>query len=722
MNEAKRMLLLILIMIATCVIVSGAIIIILYSTAFDQQRYRLMETAKSQARLMEAIARFDVINQERYHPNEGDPKSATLSQIIDAHNKYIGFGETGEFTLASREGELIVFLLRHRHSGLVHPEPIPFSSDLAEPMRRALSGASGTMVGLDYRGETVLAAYEPIHSLNFGIVAKIDLTEIRAPFIKAGLLTGGLGVIVIFFGAAFFFWVSRPMIRALRDRASELQEMNIKMLAEIEERKQIEDEVQRVAAIVENSEDAIISKTLDGTILRCNKGAERLYGYTEDEIKGKSISILVPKDRPDELPDILKMIRRGETVNHYETVRIRKDGKLVNISLSVSPIKDRSGKILGASTIARDITEREKAAKTLRRSEKRFRELIENSLTGISIVQDNKVIYQNTEQERLFGPLPRKAKIVDLESIHPDDKEKVERFYKSITSGDDQVWEIDFRFYPRERGGLKTDFNWVIIRAQHIELQDKKNIFFNTIDITRTKELERLLRIEDKMSSLGRVAAGIAHEIRNPLSGINVYLNAMDKIYDRREDLKKIKAIIGKIQSASRKIENVIRRVMDFARPSDPKLVLGNINQPVKDAFDLSSVTMRKRGVEIKKNLTEDLPLCRIDTHLIEQVILNLINNAAEAMKEMQRTKRIEINTSIQNDEIVIEIADSGPGVPLDLVEKIFDPFYSTKNGSSGIGLSLSRRIIADHGGSLDVLTSELGGAKFTIIIPIKEG
>jgi signal transduction histidine kinase len=224
------------------------------------------------------------------------------------------------------------------------------------------------------------------------------------------------------------------------------------------------------------------------------------------------------------------------------------------------------------------------------------------------------------------------------------------------------------------------------------------------------------------MSSLGRVAAGIAHEIRNPLSGINVYLNAMDKIYERGEDLEKIKAIIVKIQSASRKIEDVIRRVMDFARPSDPKLVLGNINQPVKDAFDLSSVTMRKRGIEIQKTLTEDLPLCRIDTHLIEQVILNLINNAAEAMQEMQGTKRIEIKTSIQNGENIIEIADSGPGIPFDLAEKIFDPFYSTKNGSSGIGLSLSRRIITDHGGSLDILTSELGGAKFTIKIPIKKG
>ncbi|MBW1798968.1 MAG: hypothetical protein JRJ21_11365, partial [Deltaproteobacteria bacterium] len=160
---------------------------------------------------------------------------------------------------------------------------------------------------------------------------------------------------------------------------------------------------------------------------------------------------------------------------------------------------------------------------------------------------------------------------------------------------------------------------------------------------TQAKELERLLMIQDKMSSLGRVAAGIAHEIRNPLSGINVYLNTLEKIYKRGQNIEKSEEIIRQMQSASGRIESVIRRVMDFSRPGEPKFVSIDINTPIREAIELSSVSLRKRGVKIEASLAEDLPSCRADSQLTEQLVLNLITNAAEAMKNIDGDKKIEV-------------------------------------------------------------------------------
>ena len=708
MRERKMMYVLILIMITVCAVVAGITIYILYGTAFEQQRERLLATVQSQARLIEAVARFNVLHQERWHPQYGDPADATLIEIIDAHKHYVGFGKTGEFTLARRDGDNIVFLLRHRHSSFEKPKPMQFDSNLAKPMRMALSEKSGTMVGLDYRGMTVLAAYEPVAELNLGIVAKIDLAEIRSPFFRAGTITGVLSVLAVAVSVLLFLSLSNPIIRSLEDRTFELEKTN--------------EALSRLALIVESSDDAIIAKTLDGVVFTWNKGAEKIYGYTEMEVKGKSISILVPPDQPDEIPEILKKIKRGELIDHYETTRQRKDGSIVDVSLTSSPIKNERGEIVGVSTIARDITDHKLAEKALQESEQRFRDLIEYSLIGICIIQNNRIIYQNPEQERLLGPLPREPIFTDLKNIHPDDAEKLRQLYQAVTSGRVQLQDIDFRILHPDTTDSRVTMKWVQCRASFIKYQGEEAILANMLEVTRSKELERLVSIQDKMFSLGRVAAGIAHEIRNPLSGINIYLNALEKIYDKRESLEKVKEILRKIQSASIKIESVIRRVLDFSKPNEPKFVLTDINKPIKEAVNLFEVTLRKKGIEIEKALAKDMPLCHADPNLIEQVILNLMNNATEAMQNMRKGKKIEITSSIVKNCIFVTVSDSGPGVPLVLKDQVFDPFYSTKSSGTGIGLSIVYRIITDHGGSLNVSESRWGGAEFRIELPIKKG
>ncbi len=202
MNSRNRVIVLILIMAGVAIGAGGMTLWALYRAALTQQRARLVEIAQSRARLTEAIARFD----KKYSAEDvpGGASGATLGQLREAHEQFRGFGETGEFTLAKLEDGQIVFLLSHRHADLENPRPVPFSSHLAEPMRMALSGKSGTLVGLDYRGQRVLAAYEPVAELDYGIVAKIDLSEVRAPFIRAALLAGASAVALICLGTVLF--------------------------------------------------------------------------------------------------------------------------------------------------------------------------------------------------------------------------------------------------------------------------------------------------------------------------------------------------------------------------------------------------------------------------------------------------------------------------------------------------------------------------------------
>ncbi len=207
-------------MTSIVLVIEAITIGILYHTVMTGQKSRLVEAAQSQARLIEAVARFDKVYSSDY-PHGA--RQATIDQIKDAHSQYRGFGKTGEFTLSTRENNQIVFLLSHRHYDLDNPKPVPWESGLAEPMRLALSGKSGTIIGIDYRGKTVLAAYEPVTELNLGIVAKIDLSEIRAPFIKAGFISGLLAIVIIVLGVGLFFKITNPLLKGLYDTVAKLE-------------------------------------------------------------------------------------------------------------------------------------------------------------------------------------------------------------------------------------------------------------------------------------------------------------------------------------------------------------------------------------------------------------------------------------------------------------------------------------------------------------------
>lgn len=361
--------------------------------------------------------------------------------------------------------------------------------------------------------------------------------------------------------------------------------------------------------------------------------------------------------------------------------------------------------------------QRKQAEQAILRSEKNLRDLVENSPNGITIIQNGKAVYRNSKQLELIGEI-KPVENIGYDHIYGEDLESVKQFYNGIIEENPVITELSFRFYSSLTQRTKESMKWVTCMVTPIDYQDGKAYLITTIDRTRARELEHLLTIQEKMASLGRVAAGIAHEIRNPLSGINIYLRTLEKNLDKPSRAHKISAAINAIRSASVKMEAVIKRVMDFSKPIASKFDPVDINNPVKEAIQLAAMSLDKKKVKLEDDLDGSLPPCRAEPNLIEEVILNLINNAADAMASKSRNRKIRVTTRKDTTRAVIVVEDSGPGVPKDMEEKIFEPFFTTKEHSTGIGLSLCHRIISDHKGTMRLEASGLGGARFIIELP----
>ncbi len=363
---------------------------------------------------------------------------------------------------------------------------------------------------------------------------------------------------------------------------------------------------------------------------------------------------------------------------------------------------------------------REQADQDIKQSQKRFKALIENSLNCISIIQNNKIVYENSGLRKVHRLMTGVFEPPEFMDVYEEDRPRIKNGYQKLVSGKINRIEADFRYYPAGKDKTESEVRWAMLSARMIDYLGIESVLTNIMDITDSKEVENFLRIQDKMTSLGRVTAGIAHEIRNPLSGVYIYLKALKKIYNQMEDLKTVLSIIDKLELAANKIESIIKRVMDFSKPGKPTFVMTNLNQYIDEVTKLTAVTLRKSGISFIKKLDKNLPDCFAEPHLIEQVILNLITNAAEAMKDYSGEKTILLKTYLQSKKVVISVRDTGPGIPMAQQSKIFDPFYTTKTNSAGIGLSICHRIIIDHGGALKFSSSRNGGAEFIIELPLK--
>ncbi len=484
MNEKRRIIALIIILAVSITIIASVTIFLLYRTAFEQQTARLAETAQSRARMMEAVARFDI--QYSDQDIAGGAFAATLLQVFDAHSRFEGFGETGEFTLAKRDGDDIVFLLSHRHthdesetpdSEYPLPTPIPFNSDIAEPMRRALSGKSGTLVGLDYRAAEVLAAYEPVDVLNLGIVAKIDLAEIRAPFIRAGIMASGVGIIMILVGIFLFLRISDPMIRRL------------------------EESEQRLTLALEGAQDGVWDvNIMSGDAVYSDRWASMLgYDLSEVEPKNDSWENLLHPDDHSRVMERINDHLEGKTSSYSAEFRMKAKSGEWRWILSRGRIveRDSRGKPQRMTGTHYDITERKQAEETLRETQDYLLKAQEIAKFGNwSWEKDKDIGFFSEEVYNMLGytigEIQPSLKWL-LGIMHPDDREQVIKgIEESMRTG--KSYAGAYRLTRKDGKEIIVDSRAEVVLNHAGEATEMIGVIQ---DITERKQAEEALRASE---------------------------------------------------------------------------------------------------------------------------------------------------------------------------------------------------------------------------------
>ncbi len=323
-------------MAGATLLVCALTIFSLYLAALDQFRLHLIDSVDAQARMIAPLGRIAAHTGSAGSPPPSEELS--LEKILETHPEFGGFGQTGEFVLARRDDDQIRFILNRPGVETEIPHPIPFNGDWAEPMRRALSGGSGTLVGTDYRGVQVLAAYRWVPAIEAGLVAKMDMEEIRQPFIRAGLLAVFGAALVVFLASRLFFRVSRPIQRAI-DRQAET-----------------------FRTLAETSLEGILLADTRGTIEFANRAALDLFGYRHGELIGQNIKILMPPEHRAAHDGYIKryletglsrIIGRGR-----QLTAIRKDGSRFPIHLSLGDIRTDETRLFAG--VIMDISEQKR--------------------------------------------------------------------------------------------------------------------------------------------------------------------------------------------------------------------------------------------------------------------------------------------------------------------------------------------------------------------------
>ncbi|MBF0108645.1 MAG: PAS domain S-box protein [Magnetococcales bacterium] len=506
--QLARFVLLVGIMAAVGILLSSISIVILYETSFEQNRLRLTELVKSRVGLIDAIANhtreqaiFQGIRSRR------QMIEATMAQLREAHDKFIGFGETGEFAMARMEGREIVFTLKQRHSNHDKIARVPFDSESGEPMRQALMGRSGVLIGLDYRGVAVLAAHEPIPILGMGIVAKIDMAEIRWPFFKAGLVVAGIGMLVILAGASLFFRIATPMVQQLMETSALRQGRT----ALIEARLALEEKAVSLDNILRTATDlAILATDLDFRIKYFNPEAERLFDRAAATVLGHTVDAIhqelgVP---PQRLAHGIGEVRRHG--HHSFSIGQTINGEPRILDARVSAILDRENRTTGFLLMVRDVTDARKAHEAFVRSERKYRLLVESANDAILIADADSgiIVDANSKAGELLGRPVSEVIGMHQTALHPP--HEIERyqqlFREHVQKGKGLLSGV---FIVRRDGGEVP----VEICAGVTDLGDGRMILGIFRDVTERHLFERSLQEERRkfQATFEQAAVGIAH-------------------------------------------------------------------------------------------------------------------------------------------------------------------------------------------------------------------
>jgi PAS domain S-box-containing protein len=530
----------------------------------------------------------------------------------------------------------------------------------------------------------------------------------------------------------------------------------VMVFRDITERRQMEREraararvARELAAIVESSDDAIVSKDLDGVITAWNGAAERMYGYTAQEAIGRSIRLIVPDDVASEEDEVLRRIRAGERAEHFETRRRRKDGTTVHVSVTVSPIRDDSGAVIGASKTARDVTtrkqiERERAA--LLESERAARQDLEVAVQQLQTAlhagrmgmweyaRGTGTVTWSPGLEAIHGYAPGTFPgtfEAFRKEIHPEDRERVlqaiadaaaqrrpHHIEYRIIRADGAIRWVEGRGQLFGDGSQQTDRMVGVcaditerkqIETQHAELLER--------ELHARTDLERASRMKDEFLAV------LSHELRTPLNAVLGYahLLASGSLPATRSD-HAIAAIRRNAQAQARLVESLL----DLSRVMAGKLELNqdrvDLSSVVDAAVDVVRTDAEAKEITLQVRAASEPPVVIGDASRLQQVFWNLLSNA---VKFTPRGGHIDMSLQAQGRHVTVTVTDDGGGINSDLLPFVFDRFKQgdTDKGRPlsglGLGLALVRELVHAHGGTvLAASPGDGGGSTFTVTLP----
>jgi PAS domain S-box-containing protein len=501
----------------------------------------------------------------------------------------------------------------------------------------------------------------------------------------------------------------------------------------------------RLGSVAAASRDAIVGKDLNGCITCWNGGAERLFGYKESEVLGKSIYLIVPADLKHEEQEISNRVRRGEATETYETTRLRKDGTLVPVSISVSPVKDEHGVVIGASKTARDITRRKHMQEQLRRSEARYRETFDSAALGIAHVGlDGRWLHFNEAVCAITGYSAEMLhRLTFLDITHQEDREVSQIQADRLMSGEIQSYSLEKR-YVRPDGNLvwvdvtvslsrddtdETDHFIAIIQ----DISDRKAFEERVQNLSR--EREQLLEAESAARAEAEAAnhlkdeflATLSHELRTPLSNVLTWTRLLQQKYPNAEEtLRRGFNVIAENAGIQ---AQMIAELLDMSRIVSGKLQLDrktvDLGKLVEAAVLGQRPAAEAKGLTLAVQRAEEPILISADATRLQQVLWNLLSNA---IKFTPSGGKIRASMRRAGPWAELTLVDTGVGIPAAFLPHVFDRFRQAEAtaarrfGGLGLGLAIVKQLVHLHGGSVQAASSgENSGSTFIVRLPLLE-
>jgi two-component system sensor kinase FixL len=480
-------------------------------------------------------------------------------------------------------------------------------------------------------------------------------------------------------------------------------------------------------AVVDTAVDAIVVIDRNGAVRSVNQATERLFGYTARELVGNNVNMLMPAPYAGEHDDYLanylrtgskKIIGIGREVSGK-----RKDGSVFPMELSVGEARDEGEPIFVG--IIRDITERKAAEIALRDSELRWRSIVDTVPDAIIVIDATGIVESfSPAAERLFGYTADEVVGLNVKMLMPQPYRGAHDGYlaRYMRTGERRIIGIGRIVVGQRKNGETFPMELAVG-----EFASPNGNFFTGFvrDLTERQEAER--RIADlqtellhasRLSVMGQMASTMAHELNQPLTAVTNYLEAGRHLIARGTAApERVADLMEKAVAQAQRAGEVIRQLRQFVSKGETERHTQNLNQLVEEALALGLVGARQSGVRVSLEFDHNLPSVMVDPVQIQQVVLNLVRNAVEAMEEVDR-RELTITTAVAGDEIEVSVADTGPGIAPELADRLFQPFVTTKKAGMGLGLSICREIVEAHHGHLTAVARPAGGTVFRLTLP----